>query len=223
MAKKSPAKAAKKTVAKSSSKTAAKTSKKEVKKGPFGRPIDPNAKSKAKAKPAARKPLPTWKAPEDFKPHFVEVLVKTEKDGLLGSGIRCTRFQGRYDPKAEDKKKADMASYDMKTVIGIQSRLAAVTYATNALRRLPANTTFLLVLRVNRKSADGSLSVLSKGISEVVKSKKTGRLAPKALDKTDPNYRKFRKAMRILPVAFKDVLMPPKRERGANKKDQDDE
>lgn len=170
---------------------------------------------KAKKKNA----LPTFKAPEDFKPHFVTVLMKVEKDGLLSSSAKMTRYQGRYDPDAEDKKKFDVATYDQKTVQGVLSRFSMTTFATNAAKRLPAGAVFQALLRVNRKSADGSLSVLFKGLEQAQKSAKTGRVKMVALDKTDPVYRKFRKAARILPPAFKEVLMPPKRTRGANKKE----
>jgi hypothetical protein len=176
--------------------------------------------SKAKKKNA----LPTFKAPEDFKPHFVTVKMKTEKDGLLSSSILVTRYQGRYDPEADDKKKFDVGTYDPKTVNGILSRFSMTTWATNAAKRLPPSTVFQALLRVNRKSADGSLSIVFKGLDTFEKNKK-GRVVAVALDKKDPNYRKFRKASRILPAAFKDVLMPPKRVRGANKKndESDDE
>ncbi len=169
----------------------------------------------------ARKPLPTWQAPADFKPFFLQVLMKTEKDGLLGSAIRGTRFVGRYDPQAPDKKKFDLAGYDQKTLQGVLARFSAVTYATNAIKRLPPNTLYQVILRINRKSADGSLSVLCKGIAEV-KKLKAGRMAPVELDKKDANYRKFRKAMRVLPAAFKECLMPPKRVRGAKVAAEDD-
>lgn len=178
----------------------------------------------AKAKPrAARKPLPIFKAPEDFKPHFLEVTVKTEKDGLLSNAIKATRYVGRYDPQAPDKKKIDLGSYDQKTLQGILSRLSMTTYATNALRRLPANTIFRILLRINRKSKDGSISVLFKSICIAVKSAKTGRMKLVALEKKDPKYRMIRKCNRILPAAFKEVLMPPKRVRGARVKDGDEE
>jgi hypothetical protein len=80
--------------------------------------------------------------------------------------------------------------------------------------RLPASTSFKILLRVNRKSADGSLSVLIKHIQQGVKSAKTGRITAIDLDKKDPVYRAFRKVSRILPAAFKNVLMPPKKVRG---------
>lgn len=177
--------------------------------------------SKAKKKNA----LPTFKAPEDFKPHFVTILMKVEKDGLLSSSARMTRYQGRYDPDADDKKKFDVATYDQKTVQGVLSRFSMTTFVTNVAKRLPAGAVFQALLRVNRKSADGSISVLFKSLEQAQKSKKTGRVKMVALDKTDPVYRKFRKAARILPAAFKEVLMPPKRTRGQNKKadDGDDE
>ncbi len=175
-------------------------------------------KAKAKSK---RKPLPIFKAPEDFKPHFMTVMVKVEKDGLLGTGIRCTRFQGRYDPEADEKKKFDVGSYDPKTVIGVQARFAAVTFVNNAEKRVPPGV-YQILLRVNRKSADGSLSVLFKGMGIYEKNKK-GRMVLNDMDKTDPWFRKFRKAARLLPAAFKEVLMPPKRTRGANKKSEGDD
>lgn len=180
-------------------------------------------KGKAGGKAKKKNALPVFKAPEDFKPHFVTVLMKVEKDGLLSSSAKMTRYQGRYDPNADDKKKFDVATYDQKTVQGVLSRFSMTTFATNAAKRLPAGAVFQALLRVNRKSADGSLSVLFKGLEKAEKSQKTGRIKMVELDKKDPIYRKFRKAARILPAAFKEVLMPPKRTRGANKKEQDDE
>lgn len=183
------------------------------------------AKTGGKGKPAAKKKnaLPLFKAPEDFKPHFMTVLMKVEKDGLLSSSAKMTRYNGRYDPEADEKKKFDVATYDPKTCTGVLSRFAMVTFITNVAKRLPAGAVYQVLLRVNRKSADGSLSVLFKGMEIAEKSAKTGRTKLKAMDKTDPVYRRFRKAARILPSAFKEVLMPPKRTRGANKKEQDDE
>jgi hypothetical protein len=209
------------------------------------------AKPKAKAKKNA---LPTFEAPADFKPHFLEVSLRTEKDGLLGSQIKATRYVGRYDPNADDKKKFDLMGYDPVTMIGIMSRFSAVTFkATNdkkypadlkermttekftatdgekktrlvhrAAMRLPANTSFKLVLRINRKAADGSLSVIVKSIQQGVKNAK-GRVTAVELEKNDPVYRSFRKASRILPAAFKTVLMPPKKVRGKRVEASDEE
>lgn len=191
-------------------------------------PLEKARLAKAKDGKGAKKParkknvLPTYKAPEDFKPHFMTVMMKVEKDGLLASAIKATRYQGRYDPDADDKKKFDVGTYDPKTVQGVLSRFSMVTYVTNVAKRLTPGDVFQVLLRVNRKSADGSLSVLFKGLEQAVKTK-TGRMKLKALDKKDPTYRRFRKAVRILPSAFANVLQPPKRTRGANKKDQDDE
>ena len=57
----------------------------------------PPRKTGAQAKRPARKPLPVFKAPADFKPHFLLVQFVTEKDGLIGSTIKATRYQGRFD------------------------------------------------------------------------------------------------------------------------------
>lgn len=183
------------------------------------------AKGGTGSKKAAKKKNqpPIYKAPEDFKPHFLLVLVKTDKDGLLSNGIKATRYVGRYDPDAEDKKKIDLGSYDQKTLQGILSRLSMTTFVTNATKRLPANQVFQILLRVNRKSKDGSLSIVFKSIEVPKKSAKSGRIKWVALDKKDPDYRKFRKSSRILPAAFKAVLMPPKRVRGAKVAKEDDD
>lgn len=189
-----------------------------------------------KKKPVKRSPIPVFKAPEDFKPHFLEIFVRTEKDGLLGSSIKATRYQGRYDPDAEDKKKADLGSYDTPTLIGIQARLAAVIYkATNDKKysvspkdradekgamRMPASTVFRILIRVNRKAADGTLSVLFKQMWQQGKNAK-GRVIYKELLKADPAWRGFRKATRLLPAAFRAVQSPPKRTRGGAKRADD--
>ncbi len=181
-----------------------------------------NKDGKGKAKAKKKNALPIFKAPDDFKPYFATILFKTEKDGLLGNAIKMTRFQGRYDPEADEKKKFDMMSYDSKTVLGVLARFSMTTFATNAAKRLPANAVFHALIRVNKKAADGSLAVGFKGLSQVVKNDK-GRVKLSEFDKKDPIYRKFRKASRILPAAFKDTVLPPKRSRGKNVKEADDE
>lgn len=151
------------------------------------------------------------------------VLVKTDKDGLLSNAIRATRYQGRYDPDAPEKKKFDLASYDQPTVQGILGRLSGATYVTNVDKRLPKNRVFSLQLRVIKKAKDNSLAVSFKSISYKEKNKK-GRVVDIELDKKDPLYRKIRKASRTLPGAFKDTINPPKRVRGkvVDKDDEED-
>lgn len=177
-----------------------------------------------------RKPLPIYKAPADFKPHFLLIQVQTEKDGLLGSNIGGIRYIGRFDRNADDKKKFNLKSYDIQTLIGIQARFSAVTYKANADKkmpasikergglkgamRLPANTLFQILLRVGKKTADQSLTSRVVSVFQAVDNPKTGRKGLKELEKTDMAYRAFRKASRILPAAFKEVQMPPKRTRG---------
>lgn len=189
-------------------------------------------------KKVVRKPIPTWAAPADFKPHFVEVTVRTEKDGLLGNAIKAIRVNGRYDfedpGNIDERKKFDLVGFDRVTLIGIQARLAAVTFkATNDKKfpvdpkgrtevkgamRLPANTTFRMVLRIN-KNKDGFIAVGIKQILQAVKNAK-GIVKPVALDKKDPVYRALRKCSRIMPGAFKDIQSPPAKTR--RKKVEDD-
>lgn len=73
----------------------------------------------------------TWlqpKAPADFKPFDLHVVFQTEKDGLIGSLVKAVRYKGRYDPEADDKKKFNMATYDVPTLVGIAARLSTHTY-----------------------------------------------------------------------------------------------
>jgi hypothetical protein len=186
----------------------------------------------------SKKKGPTWKAPEEFKPHFLEVSVKTDKDGLFSTSISGTRYQGSYNPEAEDKKKFAMESYDPDTLRGILARISAVTYKSNVEKRypdeiknrvkvkgsmrLPANTHFKLVMRVAKKAADDSLTVAFKHIMQGVKSEKTGRIKAIELDKKDPVYRSIRKSKNILPAAFKEVKTPPKKTRKSKKDDSDE-
>ncbi|QBX06588.1 hypothetical protein H1O16_gp175 [Burkholderia phage BcepSaruman] len=178
----------------------------------------------------ARTPLPTFPVPADFTPHYVEVVVKTEADGLLGSEIVATRYIGRYNPDAEAKKKRNMASYDMPTVIGIQSRLSAVTFKpTNDKKfpgkaseraegikgsmRLPADKTFKVVIRAAKKSADGTITARVAQVFQEV-TMKSGLVKSVELTKFDPVTRMFKRASRFLPAAFKNVQAPPKLRRG---------
>lgn len=155
-----------------------------------------------------KKPVPTWEAPADFKPHFLEVLVRVDKDGLLCPDCKVIRYKGRYDPEADARKKVLVNSYDPRTVQGILSRLSMVTFINSVAKRFPTGKTFRLILRVGKKK-DGALTVGYKGISMVTKLK-SGRVKEVALDKKDPIYRRFRKAGRLLPAAFSKVLIPPK-------------
>jgi hypothetical protein len=161
------------------------------------------------------------------------------------------RINGRYDfedpTNIEDKKKFDLSAYDPGTIVGIMTKLAAVTFRSNAEKRypqdikernatekfvheatgekrtrlvyrtahrLPANTQFCIVLRANRKAADGTISVLRKKVYQF--SKKGGVVKTVMLENSDPVYRALSRAAKILPAAFKNVLMPPKRTRGRN-------
>lgn len=183
-----------------------------------------------------KKALPTWQAPADFKPHFLLVQFKTEKDGLIATNVKATRYQGRFDREAEDKKKFNLGSYDPVTLMGIAARLAAVTYkasnekkmpilpkervALKGSNRLPANTTFQVLMRIGRKKEGNILTGGIKEIWQAVTSEKSGRAKLVSLDKKDPAYRQIRKVRAFLPAAFVAVQMPPKRR---NKRSSDDD
>ena len=168
--------------------------------------------SKAGAKREVKMPsYPVWTAPADFKPHLLEIHVRTDKDGLLGPAIKVTRYRGQLTD--DPRKKWDVAEYDMQTVIGILARLSMTTYVTNQTKRLPASTRFRILMRVSMSRAKQNMLTCSfKEVSRVAKLK-SGKLKIVPYDKKDPIYRKFRKASRILPSAFANCLMPPKKTR----------
>lgn len=112
-----------------------------------------------------KKGPPIYKAPDDFKPHFLEVKIATDKDGLLSNSIEAIRYQGKYDPEAPDKKKANLLSYDVPTLLGILARLSSATFKTNAEKFYPVdieerNETEKLVKDGKKvKDADGKQKV----------------------------------------------------------------
>lgn len=198
------------------------------------------AAAKTGTRPARkRKPLPQFKAPADFKPHFLLLTMSTEADGLFATSIKGVRYQGRFDRDADEKKKFDMSEYDYGTLCGIAARIGGVTYkATNDKKmpvlpkeratfkgaaRLPAKQTFQILLRVGRRAADNTLTTGVKQIWQAVPSTKTKGLRLAELAKTDPAYRMIRKSSRFLPAAFVNVQMPPKRTRGRRNQEESEE
>ena len=203
-----------------------------AKKGSFGRPASGAAPAKKAAAPARKKtPLPQFEAPADFRPHFVLVSFQTDRDGLLGASLKAVRYAGRFDREADERKKANMIDYDPQTVVGIAARLAAITFKTSIDRimpatpsdreglkgsnRLPKTAVFEALIRVGKRSADQTLTAGVRQVFQIVKTKsaKTGKMITKTveLSKTDPASRMIRRVNRILPAAFKNVMMPPKR------------
>ena len=191
----------------------------------------PAAKAPAPKKPVAKKAAPAKKstaaarpaplrfdAPSDFKPYFCEVRFKTGEDALISPvGFKASRVKGRWDN--QEAPRFDLKEYDVPTLLGIMSRLSAVTFAPNVLRRLPANTSFLLILRVNRRSADNSLAIIMKAAAM---SNSAGKLRW-FKEKADPVYRRLRRSVRILPSAFVDTQLPPSRRRSKKDSDSDEE
>lgn len=184
------------------------------------------ARANGTAAAPKKNPLPQFKAPADFAPHFLEVTVRTEADGLLGTQSEGIRYIGRYNPDAEDKKKRDLASYDWRTLMAVVARLQGLTFKpTNDRKfpksykeraegvkgsmRLPADTTFKIVMRINKRKADGTLAVSVKTVYQDVKLKDSGRVKSVELTKLDPVAKAFKRAGRLLPAAFVNVQAPP--------------
>lgn len=200
------------------------------------------AGSASTARAKKKTPLPQFEAPADFRPHFVLVSFQTDRDGLIGASLKAVRYNGRFDREAPDNKKANLMDYDPQTVVGIAARLAAVTFKTSIDRlmpvvpsdreglkgsnRLPKSTVFEALIRVGKRSADGTLTAGVRQVFQIVKkTMKSGKTVqrPEELTKTDPASRLIRRVNRILPAAFKNVMMPPKRTRGSRAQAADEE
>lgn len=187
-------------------------------------------KTLGKAAPAKKNPLPTFLAPEDFKAHFLTVQFTTGPDGIALGTTKFTRYKGKFDLSAPDKKKLDMMDYAPQTCLAIMARLSAKAFSKSTPKvmpvsrkeraglkgshRLPPSTTFLVVLRAGSKKADNSLTCRVRHVLQLVATK-SGKLKPVELEKADPAYRLIRGASRILPGAFIDSVEPPKKERRA--------
>ena len=167
----------------------------------------PAKKTGASAKKAApAKPKPQWMAPADFKPAFFKFAFATDQEGLIDpASVQGQRVRGRWDnPEA---KTYDLREYDVNTLVGFIARMSAAVWGTNPTRRIPGETTYQMVVRVTKRSATGALAVRIVGVHHKVEGKK-GKWFE---DKTDPTFRKIRRAARWLPAAFTDVQLPPSR------------
>jgi len=153
---------------------------------------------KSPAKKKAKKPIPTFKAPEGFKPFFAKVAVKIGKDGLF-SDLKVVRVKG--SPTNENAKTVDMELHDPVTLRRIAARYAGPAFVTSIDKRLPANSTIMFLMRVGMKKDGGILTTSLKDFRIKGKDDKKS----KALDKKDPIYRRARKPVRVLPGAFVNV------------------
>lgn len=173
--------------------------------------------------PAAKKPAAkrspvkkiTFQAPSDFKPCFIEVMFKMGKDGLASPQYKVTRIQGRWENP--DAKRFDMLEYDAQTVLAMMSRLNGRLFAPNILRRLPANSSFKLILRVSKRSADNTLMASVKEAARLIVKEGAKPKWKWYSDKKDPIYRKLRSANRFLAGAFTKIQLPPRPVRGSRK------
>ena len=172
----------------------------------------PPAKKTGTAAPARVRP--TWMAPPDFKPAFFNFTFQTDGQALIvPESINGLRYRGRWDN--DEPKSFDLRDYDVSTLMGIASRLSAAIWAPNVLRRVSTDATWRLVLRVTRRSADGSLAVRIIGVAI----KKAGKKPRWIEDKTDTDLRKIRRCARWLPAAFTDVQLPPSIRRSSKKEE----
>ena len=193
------------------------------------KPTAPAKKVAAKSAPAKKVPAkkagaaparvkPTWMAPADFKPAFFNFTFQTDSQALIvPESVQGMRYRGRWDnPEA---KTFDLRDYDVSSLIGFASRLSAAIWAPNVVRRITPDASWRLVLRVAKRSTDGSLAARIIGVAI----KKEGKKARWIEDKTDVDLRKIRRAARWLPAAFTDVQLPPSTRRSSKKEEEAEE
>jgi len=175
----------------------------------------PAKKTGTAAKPAvARAPRPTWEAPADMKTGSYDFLFTTDDHGLIDMRTaQGVRIKGKWDNP--DAPRYDLREFDINTLMAFYARISAVVFAPNPIRRLPANTTFRLVIRAVVRRADGTLAARIIGASH-----KSGKKTVWFEDKADPTYRKLRKVARILPSVFVDAQLFPSGRR--SKKNQEE-
>lgn len=150
------------------------------------------AKPKAKTK---RKPIPVFKAPEEFKPFFLKALVQIDKDGII-TDMKATRIKG--SPTNPNAKTVDMGLHDPDTLRRIAVRFAGPAFIRSDAKRLPGKSAAQLLMRVGANRETGAIRV---GIKEI-RFKAFDAKKPVLLDKKDPRYRALRKPVRLMPAAF---------------------
>lgn len=168
---------------------------------PTGAPPKPLTAAEKKARLAAaaeRAALVTHAAPEDFKSLTFSLKFRTLHDGTIDPKVKCDAIKGRWDNP--DARRVDMMLYDPITVIGIVSRLSAVTYASNVARRLPPDAAFGIVGRAGANKDGNIIFGLRYAAQAAKKGNKTVWVPFE--DKADPIYRKLRRATRLLRGAF---------------------
>lgn len=177
----------------------------------------PAKKPAAKKGAAAARPArPTWDAPADFKPAFFNFTFKTDSQALIiPESVQGQRYRGRWDN--ENAKTFELREYDISTLIGFAARMSAALWAPNIVRRVAPDASWRVVLRVSKRSANGSLAVRIIGVAIKMEGKKARWFE----DKADPDFRKIRRAARWLPAAFTDVQLPPSTRR-TKKTEEDD-
>lgn len=194
-------------------------------------------KAKAKKGKAGKPPTYSWQAPDTFTTSFpVEVTLKTEKDGMPGGVWRVRRYKGKYVPaeaEQEGKKWWNLAKIDPHTYNALVSRLSLVLFhPTGRLNkagvspRLAPNTVYQVLLRCGKKKADDSLTARINAVNVIeVKKNKRGERVEKAteLDKKDVNVRKFKKANKHLPAAFRALAELPAKPSRRKKADEDED
>lgn len=182
----------------------AKKGKKVAKKAPpkgDKKKAPPEKKAKKGSAKKAKRVLPVFKPPEEFKPFFFRASARIGKDGFP-IDIKLVRIKGSL--KNENAKTVDLSLWDPQTYVRFCTRYGVGTFMTNPDKRLPAGMAIKFAGRVSVKSSTGGLNVGLKEFKLVdPKTKKGKEIGPKT--KEAPVYRLARKPAKFLPAAFTGV------------------
>jgi hypothetical protein len=185
--------------AKSKESKKAKKSAKDEDEKPKAKKGFPPKKGDGKSKPKSKKkPLPVFKAPDEFKAFFAKVNVKIAKDGIIDD-VQVTRIKG--SPTNENAKTVDMGLWDPETLRRFAIRYCGAAFIKSDKKRIAGPSMASMLMRVGAKKDTGALSVRFKDIK--FKAGKDAKI--KMLDKKDPIYRALRKPARLVPGAFTKV------------------
>ena len=152
------------------------------------------------------------------KPFSVYAFVRTDANGFLSNFISMQFYRGP-EKKLKLAQIVSDAEFKMNSQVACQyinvrsaepaqaiatsllQRFSMTTYSSNEARRLPANKMFFINLRVVVAQKDKSIRVLLRDVCPSAY-KKGEFIVGTPLDRSDENFRAFRKAVKYMPEVF---------------------
>lgn len=155
----------------------------------------------------------------DLRPMTVYFYTRTGSDGLLSNFMKAQAFIGSeanpvqavFSEGSTDSVDAvwpvsytnvkEVESFSAVCTTVLQ-RFSMTTFTTNPTRRLPKNTTYRICMRVAIARADKAIRVSIRKIEKCKRKVGGDIVVVSELDHKSLEYRMFRKAAKLLPIAF---------------------